>query len=240
MARITASLALALALTLATAAPAAVQDRDCSDFDSQAEAQDFYENAGPGDPHGLDADDDGRACDSNPCPCRGPGGPPPPTTDPPPPEPRPKRAQTIRSVIVRVIDGDTIVVRPLEATARPRYTVRLLGIDSPERSPKECGSDLATQSARRLAPRGRRVLLKTDPTQPLFDRFDRLLAYVKLRNGPQLNMAQVMRGWAKAFVVGRRSQQYGSYQRAARRAKTQERGAWGLCGGMHVRDKRQR
>jgi hypothetical protein len=50
--------------------PIAAQDRDCSDFDTQAEAQDFYEQAGPGDPHGLDADDDG---DANPCPCRGPG-----------------------------------------------------------------------------------------------------------------------------------------------------------------------
>jgi endonuclease YncB( thermonuclease family) len=139
-------------------------------------------------------------------------------------------------VIVRVIDGDTIVVRPLEATRRPRYTVRLLGIDSPEKSPKECGSNLATENARRLAPPGRRVLLKTDPTQPLFDRFDRLLAYAKLRNGPQLNKAQVTRGWAKVLVVGRRFQQYGSFKRAARRAKNQGRGAWGICGGMHIRD----
>jgi endonuclease YncB( thermonuclease family) len=236
MARITAILALALAVALTTAAPAAAQDRDCSDFGSQADAQNFYENAGPGDPHRLDADDDGRACDANPCPCRGPGGSEPPPPPPPPSRPPPTdRVQTIRAVVIRVIDGDTIVVRPLEETQRPSYTVRLLGIDSPERSPQECGSDLAMQSARELAPRGRRVLLKTDPTQPLFDRFDRLLAYVQLSNGPQLNRAQVTRGWAKAFVVGRRSQQHGSYQRAARRAKAQDRGAWGICGGMHVR-----
>lgn len=74
MPRIAATLVLALAITLAAATPGAAQDRDCSDFDSQAEAQDFFENAGPGDPHRLDADDDGRACDSNPCPCRGPDG----------------------------------------------------------------------------------------------------------------------------------------------------------------------
>src|SRR5918992_2693658 len=217
MPRIAVTLALALAITLAAATPAAAQDRDCSDFDSQAEAQDFFENAGPGDPHRLDADHDGRACDSNPCPCRGPDGDVGGGGGGQPRRERP-RAQTIRSVIVRVIDGDTIVVRPLEETRRPRYTVRLLGIDSPERSPKECGADRASDSARRLAPRGRRVLLKTDPTQPLFDRFDRLLAYAKLRNGPQLNKAQVTRGWAKVLVVGRRFQQYGSFKRAARRA----------------------
>jgi hypothetical protein len=62
MPRIAATLALVLAITLVAATPAAAQDRDCSD------------NAGPGDPHRLDTDDDGRACDSNPCPCRGPDG----------------------------------------------------------------------------------------------------------------------------------------------------------------------
>src|ERR687895_1878824 len=163
-------------------------------------------------------------------PCRGPGGG---GGGEQPRQQRP-RAQTIRSKIIRVIDGDTIVVRPLEETARPRYTVRLLGIDSPERSPKECGSDLASQSARRLAPRGRRVLLKTDPTQPLFDRFDRLLAYVKLRGGPQLNKAQITRGWAKVLVVGRRFQQYRSFNAAAQRGNRIGRGAWVLCGGMHI------
>jgi endonuclease YncB( thermonuclease family) len=80
------------------------------------------------------------------------------------------------------------------------------------------------------------VLLKTDPTQPLVDRFDRLLAYARLPNGRQLNKTQITRGWAKAFVVGRRLQQYGSFERAARRAKRQARGAWGVCGGMHVRE----
>jgi endonuclease YncB( thermonuclease family) len=39
-------------------------DRDCSAFSSQAQAQRFYEAAGPGDPHRLDGDDDGRACEA--------------------------------------------------------------------------------------------------------------------------------------------------------------------------------
>ncbi len=41
-------------------------DVNCDDFDSQAEAQAFFEAAGPGDPHGLDADDDGEACETLP------------------------------------------------------------------------------------------------------------------------------------------------------------------------------
>lgn len=41
-------------------------DRDCGDFDSQLVAQRFFESAdGPEeDPHRLDGDDDGRACES--------------------------------------------------------------------------------------------------------------------------------------------------------------------------------
>jgi hypothetical protein len=41
-------------------------DRDCRDFDTQEEAQRFYERSGPGDPHGLDRDNDGIACESLP------------------------------------------------------------------------------------------------------------------------------------------------------------------------------
>lgn len=41
-------------------------DKDCSDFATQEEAQDFYEGAGRGDPHNLDADNDGKACEWNP------------------------------------------------------------------------------------------------------------------------------------------------------------------------------
>jgi micrococcal nuclease len=39
-------------------------DRDCSDFATEAEAQRFFEAAAPGDPHRLDRDGNGRACES--------------------------------------------------------------------------------------------------------------------------------------------------------------------------------
>ena len=42
------------------------QDRDCGDFASHAEAQAFFENARAGDPHRLDGDGDGVACESLP------------------------------------------------------------------------------------------------------------------------------------------------------------------------------
>jgi hypothetical protein len=41
-------------------------DRDCAAFATQREAQRFYELHAPGDPHGLDRDRDGLACEWNP------------------------------------------------------------------------------------------------------------------------------------------------------------------------------
>ena len=38
-------------------------DRNCSDFSTWGEAQAFFEAAGAGDPHGLDRDNDGVACE---------------------------------------------------------------------------------------------------------------------------------------------------------------------------------
>ncbi len=38
-------------------------DRDCADFATQPEAQRFYRESMPGDPHGLDRDRDGSACE---------------------------------------------------------------------------------------------------------------------------------------------------------------------------------
>ena len=44
---------------------ALAQDLDCSDFATQAEAQAVY-NQDPSDPHGLDGDNDGIACEALP------------------------------------------------------------------------------------------------------------------------------------------------------------------------------
>jgi hypothetical protein len=61
-------LAAALLALVFTAAPAsAFRDRDCADFSTQAQAQRFYKKHNPRrDPHRLDADRDGLACESLP------------------------------------------------------------------------------------------------------------------------------------------------------------------------------
>lgn len=44
--------------------------KDCDDFKSQKKAQKWFKKHNPRrDPAGLDADNDGIACEDNPCPC---------------------------------------------------------------------------------------------------------------------------------------------------------------------------
>ena len=58
--------AVGLPRDLSTAYKLSVIDKDCSDFSTHAQAQAFFEAQGPGDPHRLDRDRDGSACETLP------------------------------------------------------------------------------------------------------------------------------------------------------------------------------
>lgn len=141
----------------------------------------------------------------------------------------PRRAQTIRGRLIDVVDGDTLRVRPLTRTLRRRYE-RLVGIDTPETNrpgtPVECGGPEATAGLTRLA-EARPVRLRTDPFQDTFDRYGRLLAYAKLRGGPDLALTQLRRGWAEMYAYGDRPfRGLREPRRAERSARRAGRAVW--------------
>ncbi|MFN2615554.1 MAG: metallophosphoesterase [Thermoleophilaceae bacterium] len=147
------------------------------------------------------------------------------------------RRHRIHARIYRVLDGEILKARATTGTRR-RYTVRLLGLDAPNRRGGECGSGRSRRSLKRLGfagRHGRRVTLITDPSQPLRDGRRRLLAYVKRRDGKNLAVYQLRRGWARVrrtrppFELRRR------FRRAQRRARAAHRGAWRLCDGAFHR-----
>lgn len=218
-------------LAVLGASPAQASDRDCGDFASQRAAQLFFlDNGGPrSDPHALDADGDGIACESNACPCLydtssggdqplaplvgGDGG--------------TQLKQAAR--VLRVVDGDTIEVRLASGGARD---VRLVGIDTPEvYGGTECGGPEASASLKRVLPRGTRVTLVSDPSQDLQDRYGRLLRYVhKASTGRDVNRQQVYRGFARVYVYDHHPfNRTASYRVAATAARAAARGLWGMC-----------
>jgi endonuclease YncB( thermonuclease family) len=213
---------IALVLLSAPAPSAAAGgDRDCADFSTQREAQQFFETHDPGsDPHQLDADDDGIACEDLPCPCDsgdgggggGGGG-----------HPDLRRSAKILSVT----DGDTIAVR-VNGNHRD---VRLIGLDAPEVSfEPECGGGQASASLGRLLDRGDRVILVRDPSQGNVDVYGRLLRYVQ-HHARDVGRRQIARGWAHVFVYRNPFRRIDGYRTAQRRARRHDRGVWGLCGG---------
>lgn len=89
--------------------------------------------------------------------------------------------------IVRAVDGDTVELASGE-------TVRILGIDTPERG--QCGYTEATESLQSLAERGE-MRLERAPGGPNTDPYDRLLRHVFV-GGTDVALAQIEAGWANA------------------------------------------
>jgi micrococcal nuclease len=137
--------------------------------------------------------------------------------------------QPRRATVLRVVDGDTILVR-LDGR---RERVRYIGIDTPEsvaeQGAPECYGRAAAAENRRLVA-GRTVTLATDAEER--DRFGRLLAYVRRApDGLFVNAELVRHGFASTLRIApnvRYAGRFASLERDARRAG---RGLWGACDG---------
>ncbi|WP_193613178.1 thermonuclease family protein [Nocardioides lijunqiniae] len=219
-------IALAGALALVSAPTAQAADKDCGDFPNQAAAQNFYiNNGGPdSDPHGLDSEGDGVACESLPCPCSddqggGGGGN---GNNNPPKDPILKQ----KARVLRVIDGDTVKVKLIGG---PKRDVRILGIDTPEvHGGVECGGRVASRAAKKMLPRGTRVLLTSDRSQRLKDRYGRLLRYIE-KGKTDIGRKQLRRGNATVYVVGKPFKRVKTYRATQASAKVNNVGIWKNC-----------
>lgn len=127
--------------------------------------------------------------------------------------------------VVRVIDGDTIVVS--DGTR-----VRLIGIDTPETvdpsSPVQCFGPEATRYANELLPVGTRIRLVYDVER--LDRFGRALAYVyKLTDGLFVNMAIARNGFAMQATFPPNVAHAEQFQAAVAAARSTNLGLWRAC-----------
>lgn len=128
-------------------------------------------------------------------------------------------------VVSKVIDGDTIIVE-MEGQSE---TVRLLGIDTPEVDPQynpiECYGRQATDATKDKV-LNQTVSLETDPTQGKRDKFDRILAYVFLADGTNLNEYLVTEGFAKEYTYNKAYKYQTAFKQSEKEAREKEKGLW--------------
>jgi micrococcal nuclease len=131
----------------------------------------------------------------------------------------------VAAQVVRVVDGDTIIVR-LQGRD---YRVRYIGINTPEsadpRREVQCFGREAAARNRELV-EGKTVWLERDVSET--DQYGRLLRYVFVE-GRMVNAELVREGYARAVTFPpdvRYAELFRALEREAREAR---RGLWGRC-----------
>lgn len=136
-----------------------------------------------------------------------------------------RAANTARAQVVRVVDGDTIVVSLGGAEERVRY----IGIDTPETEkpgqPVECYADEAARRNEELVG-GTTVELEFD--RELRDRFGRLLAYVVAGRHP-VNEELVRGGFARTLMIEPNTARAKPLARLEAEAGRAGEGLWSAC-----------
>jgi micrococcal nuclease len=135
---------------------------------------------------------------------------------------------TLHGVVVRAVDGDTLVVR---LQGGPTERVRLIGVDTPEDVkpgvPVQCYSLRAAAFTRR-ALAGRRVTLVVG--RDARDRYGRLLAYVRADGAPsEIEVPLLEAGYARPLAITPNTDRAVRYAHLAAAAQVAGRGLWGAC-----------
>lgn len=142
-------------------------------------------------------------------------------------EPRPELPF---GTVVRVVDGDTMVIRLDGRDER----VRLIGIDTPEsvrpNSPVECYGKEASAFLEALTPAGSQVRLERDVEAR--DVYDRLLAYVyRADDDLFVNLEIVTQGFGQPLTIPPNVAHTERFVQASRDARDAGRGLWSACRG---------
>jgi len=132
-----------------------------------------------------------------------------------------------KRLVIRVIDGDTIVVSPNEK-------VRLIGVDTPEtvhpNKVVQCFGKDAKEFTRTMVERKSIHLVfdESNRGRNHKDRYGRTLAYVYFDDGTMLNAELIRRGYAHAYT--RFPFRYIlEFREMARQARRESAGLWASC-----------
>jgi micrococcal nuclease len=136
-------------------------------------------------------------------------------------------ASSTTARVLRVIDGDTILV----AVGGRQERVRYIGVDTPEtvkpNTPVQCFGKRASAANHRLVD-GREVRLIADAEAR--DRYGRLLAYVyRVGDGRFVNEALIRGGYATTLAIAPNVRFADRFAALAQQAQDAGRGLWSAC-----------
>jgi len=128
-------------------------------------------------------------------------------------------------MVTRVIDGDTFVAKDASGT---EIRVRLIGIDAPEsRRSRNQEVEVFGQESKEYLTRligNSKVILRQDVNPR--DRFNRVLAYVYLKNGTFVNATMIEGGYAQVATFPPNVKHSETFLRLERQARGANRGLW--------------
>lgn len=135
-------------------------------------------------------------------------------------------------IVTDVVDGDTIKVE----NSTDSFTVRMIGINTPEtkdpRKDVECFGKEASDRLTALLD-GQTVQLVSDESQLDIDRYDRLLRYVILIDGTNVNYQMIREGFAYEYTYSEPYKYQSDFKDAQAYAKENRFGLWSdtTCNG---------
>lgn len=129
--------------------------------------------------------------------------------------------------VTQFVDGDTIAVNMNGHSEK----VRMIGVDTPEthkpNTPVQCfGPDASAYTKRRIGLD--KVKLVADPLTTDRDRYNRLLRYVYLVDGTNLDQAIIRDGYGFYYPYFAFSQSR-EFDKAQSSAKAENKGLWSAC-----------
>lgn len=129
------------------------------------------------------------------------------------------------SVVIRIVDGDTIVVE----TNGVQEKIRMIGVDTPEvtdpRKPVQCfGKEASVFTKDLLA--NMSVRMESDPTQGDRDKYGRLLRYVFLADGTLVNKLIIAEGYGHEYTYRIPYHYQADFKATELTTREQQKGLW--------------
>ncbi len=132
-------------------------------------------------------------------------------------------------LVSNVIDGDTLEVKSDSKIIK----IRMLGVDTPEtvdpRKTVQCFGKEASDKTKELL-LNKNINIEIDKSQSVYDKYGRILAYVKREDGLFVNEYLIKEGYAHEYTFNIPYGYQKDFKKLEKEAKSKKLGLWGsLC-----------